>query len=117
MKDNAGRIETGDAQDILTETIKECAEWQKKNEAESQEFLECLSVEPKKVVHVYFGLGGPNVWAELYIGRDGYPTGGELKTSWYSGSDSATMTEAEAIQIFEAYGVEAHLEHQALFRK
>ena len=117
MKINAGKIDEGDAQDILTKTIEECAEWQKKNEAESQEFLECLSVEPRKVVHVYFGLGGPAIWAELYMGRDGYPTGGVLNTTWNGSSDSVNMTEAESIQIFEAYGVDAHLEHQVLFRK
>jgi hypothetical protein len=117
MKNTVNEINEGDALNILEKTVAECAEWQEKNEKESQEFLECLSVEPKRVVHVYFALNGPNIWAELHIGRDGYPTGGTLKTSWYGSTDSADMTEAQAIQIFEAYGVEANLEHQVLFRK
>ena len=110
-------ISEGDAQEILDRTVGECSEWQKKNETESQEFLSCLSIEPKRVVTLYFGLSGPNIWAELHMGRDGYPTGGTLKTSWYGSNDSAEMTEAQAIQIFEAYGVDANLEHQVLFRK
>ena len=117
MKSDPGIIEEGDAQDILTKTLKECTEWQERNEAESQEFLESLSIEPKKVVHVYLNLSGPIIWAELCIGRDGYPTSGTMRTTWSGGSDFVDMTEAEAIQIFEAYGVDAHLEHQVLFRK
>lgn len=114
MRNNAGTIEEGDAQDILANTLAECAEWAKKSEDEQQEFLECISVEPKKVVHVYFGLGGPNIWAELHIGKDGYPTGGTMKVAWWGSYDQHDMSEAEAIQIFEAYGVDAHLEWQGV---
>lgn len=118
MKNIAGKVEEGvDASDLLESTIRECSEWQELNEKESQEFIECLSVEPKKVIQVYFGLGGPTMWAELEIGRDGYPVGGTYNVTWWNSSDSVRMTELQAIQIWEAYGVEAHLEHQTLFRK